>query len=100
MVDYSKGFGHTDEARHTMSALGQKQTFASRHGDVRFTPKSGHVQCGLVCPLSAKSGRRPGTIRCDDLTSSTSHILQVLSNNDFLGLYSLSSTNQPLRGSV
>jgi len=27
---------------------------AKRH--VRFTPKSGHVQCNSICPLSAKSG--------------------------------------------
>jgi hypothetical protein len=28
-----------------MSALGQKQTFASQKSYVRFTPKSGHVRC-------------------------------------------------------
>jgi hypothetical protein len=49
-----------------MSALGHKQTYAlqkamsalptsaTRH--VCFTPKSGHVQCKMTCPLWAKSG--------------------------------------------
>ena len=35
-----------------MSALGQKRTFP----DVRFTPKSGQVQCNSVCLLCAISG--------------------------------------------
>ena len=30
---------------------------AKRH--VRFTPKSGHVRCNSICPLSADSGHRP-----------------------------------------
>src|SRR5262249_40317634 len=32
----------------------QKRIFALRH--VRFTPKSGHVQCTSACPLWANSG--------------------------------------------
>ena len=39
-----------------MSALGHKRTFAVQNGDVRFTPKSGHVQCNSACPLCANSG--------------------------------------------
>jgi hypothetical protein len=56
-----------------MCALGQKQTYAvqqpmsallpiatakadSATGHVRFTPKSGHVQCTRPCLLWAKSG--------------------------------------------
>src|SRR5262245_21748754 len=60
--------------RQAMSALGQKQTCAAqnsmsalhpiatakakipKHGHVRFTPESGHVQCTSTCPLWAKSG--------------------------------------------
>ena len=30
----------------SMSALGQKRTFAVRNGDVRFTPESGHGSGG------------------------------------------------------
>ena len=40
-----------------MSALGQKQTLCSAIRHVRFTPKSGHVQCKTSCPLSANSRR-------------------------------------------
>jgi hypothetical protein len=59
-----------------MSALGHKQTCAPQHvmsalppiatakadmphGDVCFTPESGHVQCTSSCLLWAKSGHRP-----------------------------------------
>ena len=38
-----------------MSALGQNADIVMRLRDVRFTPESGHVQCNLACPLSAKS---------------------------------------------
>src|SRR5262249_54152085 len=38
-----------------MSALGQKQTFATARADVRFTAESRHVQCSSRCPLWAKS---------------------------------------------
>ena len=40
-----------------MSALGQKRTVAAHNVDVRFAPKSGHVQCTRRCPLSANSGQ-------------------------------------------
>ena len=40
-----------------MSALGQAD-MCSAQADVRFTPKSGHVQCTSACPLSANSGHR------------------------------------------
>jgi hypothetical protein len=40
-----------------MSALGHKRTLYLRcESHVRFTPKSGHVQCTSSCPLWAKSG--------------------------------------------
>ena len=32
-----------------------------RNRHVRFTPKSGHVQCNGPCPLCANSGHRPLT---------------------------------------
>jgi len=41
--------------KKVMSALGQKHMCGAK-GDVRFTPKSGHVQCKRLCPLWAKSG--------------------------------------------
>jgi hypothetical protein len=55
-----------------MSALGHKQTYAlqkamsalptsaTRH--VCFTPKSGHVQCKMTCPLWAISGHHSVTV--------------------------------------
>jgi hypothetical protein len=65
-------------ARHAMSALGHKRTFAAQNRmsalpliatakadicvsnrHVRFTPESGHVRCTSPCPLWAKSGHRP-----------------------------------------
>src|SRR5215469_10497211 len=39
-----------------MSALGQKQTSATCPRHVRFTPKSGHRNSVVECPLCAKSG--------------------------------------------
>src|SRR5215813_13355570 len=36
-----------------MSALGPKADICAAPGHVRFTPKSGHVQCSSVCPLWA-----------------------------------------------
>jgi hypothetical protein len=39
-----------------MSALGQKQTFATAPAHVRFTPESGHLRCTTRCLLWAKSG--------------------------------------------
>ena len=42
--------------KRTISALGQKQTFAVQHVNVRFTPNSGHVRCNYVCLLWANSG--------------------------------------------
>ena len=33
-----------------------KADMCSAHGDVRFTPESGHVQCTRPCPLCANSG--------------------------------------------
>ena len=42
------------ESRHVR--FGSKADMCSAQADVRFTPKSGHVQCTSVCPLCAKSG--------------------------------------------
>ena len=39
-----------------MSALPPKADILCVERDVRFTPKSGHVQCNSVCPLWANSG--------------------------------------------
>jgi hypothetical protein len=36
--------------------FGSEADMARSNCDVRFTPKSGHVQCNSVCPLWAKSG--------------------------------------------
>jgi len=41
-----------------MSALGSKADIGLPPIDVRFTPKSGHWQARLECPLSAISGHR------------------------------------------
>ena len=51
-------------AVRSMSALGQKQTFAVQNAHVRFTPKSGHMQCTSRCPLSAISGHSRRTKAC------------------------------------
>ena len=40
----------------TMSALGQKQTFAVQNGMSALPPKSGHQSAALPCPLWARSG--------------------------------------------
>ena len=42
--------------------FGSKADICSAKAHVRFTPESGHVQCNLVCPLSANSGRQ--TLLC------------------------------------
>jgi hypothetical protein len=39
-----------------LSALGQKADVRGANGHVRFTPKSGHVQCTSSCLLWANSG--------------------------------------------
>ena len=36
--------------------FGSEADMCSVLGDVRFTPKSGHMQCNSVCPLCANSG--------------------------------------------
>ena len=36
--------------------FGSKADMCSAKLHVRFTPKSGHVQCNSVCPLCARSG--------------------------------------------
>ena len=38
--------------------FGSKADICSAIRDVRFTPKSGHVQCTRQCPLCANSGHR------------------------------------------
>jgi hypothetical protein len=38
--------------------FGSLADICSALGDVRFTPKSGHVQCTSLCPLWANSGHR------------------------------------------
>jgi hypothetical protein len=40
----------------SMSALGQKQTFAPQKAHARFTPESGHVRCTSLHLLWAISG--------------------------------------------
>ena len=39
--------------------FGSKADIIAVNRHVRFTPKSGHRETSLVCPLSAKSGHRP-----------------------------------------
>ena len=41
--------------------FGSKADIGACVQDVRFTPKSGHSQRRVRCPLSAKSGQRPTT---------------------------------------
>ena len=54
-----------------MSALGHKRTYASAKRHVRFTPKSGHVQCNSVCPPCANSGlMHRSKTDCYSITSS------------------------------
>ena len=36
--------------------FGSLADFGEQIRDVRFTPKSGHAQRGIACPLSANSG--------------------------------------------
>ena len=40
--------------------FGSKADISQRNRHVRFTPKSGHVQCISPCPLSANSGHSHG----------------------------------------
>jgi hypothetical protein len=39
--------------------FGSKADICAAKGHVRFTPKSGHLQCKRPCPLRAKSRHRP-----------------------------------------
>ena len=43
----------------TMSALGQKQTFAAQNAMSALPPNSGHVRCTRPYPLCANSGHAP-----------------------------------------
>jgi hypothetical protein len=43
-------------ARVSDVRFGSKADICGAQVDVRFTPKSGHVQCNEECPLCAKSG--------------------------------------------
>ena len=49
-----------DRGRQTLGlvALAVRRNLCRIFLQTRFTPKSGHVQCNLVCPLWAKSGHR------------------------------------------
>jgi hypothetical protein len=58
--------------------FGSKADMCIAKGHVRFTPKSGHVQCNWGCPLCAKSGVRPFFIQDWVLVSITSVTHPVL----------------------
>ena len=38
--------------------FGSEADICGAKGHVRFTPRSGHVQCTSLCPLCANSGHR------------------------------------------
>jgi hypothetical protein len=67
---------------------------AKRH--VRFTPKSGHVQCNSVCPLCANSGHLHCTSRSGNNAAAREEITLISMNSSgWVSTTSIELSNLP-----
>ena len=75
-------------------SFGSLADILRRQCDVRFTPKSGHVQCKGGCPLSAKSGHSAihsmtssarDSIVAGTVSPSTLAVLRFMTSSNLVG---------------
>ena len=59
--------------------FGSYADIATSLQDVRFTPKSGHVQCNSACPLCANSGHQGVQLECPLITNCRAFLEHVRS---------------------